>query len=143
MTSMEQNLLESMLKERGEKIADLTASVREKEDAVADIQREINDATSQRHAQRDDNAFSIDVLRDEHNNERHRLQKHEREIKGGGRVHEYAALIRTANHEKVESSYVVRLQAQLCRVMHSLGVMESQKNYCSRQLSNVDQSHEG
>jgi len=41
-------------------------------------------------------------------------------------VHEYAALMRSANSSDVESSYVLRLQAQLCRAMHSLGVMESQ-----------------
>lgn len=41
-------------------------------------------------------------------------------------MHEYAALMRTANSSAVESSYVLRLQAQLCRAMHSLGVMESQ-----------------
>ena len=43
--------------------------------------------------------------------------------------------MRSANSSQVESSYVIRLQAQLCRAMHSLGVMESQlalvKENCS------------
>merc|ERR1719253_2341083 len=43
--------------------------------------------------------------------------------------------MRSANSCQVESSYVIRLQAQLCRAMHSLGVMESQlalvKENCS------------
>lgn len=43
--------------------------------------------------------------------------------------------MRSANSNQVESSYVIRLQAQLCRAMHSLGVMESQlalvKENCS------------
>lgn len=135
--SDERNLLASMIAERDAQISSLTHQLHSTTDALRDVHREVSSKSSARRRQREDHSAAIKRLKDEHAEQRRVLARFEQNAKNGGglRVHEYAALMRTANSTVVESSYVLRLQAQLCRAMHGLGVMESQlalvKENCS------------
>jgi len=135
--SEEQNLLTSMLSERDAQISTLTHQLHSTSEVLHTTQKELQSKSSSRKSQREEHSSTIKKLKEEHSEQRHILAKFEANVKNGGglRVHEYAALMRNANSNQVESSYVIRLQAQLCRAMHSLGVMESQlalvKENCS------------
>jgi hypothetical protein len=135
--SDERNLLASMIAERDAQISSLTHQLHSTTDALRDVQREVSSKSSARRQQREEHSSTIKRLKDEHSESRRVLARFESNVKSGGglRVHEYAALMRSANSTRVESSYVLRLQAQLCRAMHGLGVMESQlalvKENCS------------
>ena len=135
--SEEQNLLTSMLTERDAQISTLTHQLHSTSEVLYSTQKELQSKSASRKAQREEHSTTIKKLKEEHTEQRRILAKFEQNVKNGGglRVHEYAALMRSANSNQVESSYVIRLQAQLCRAMHSLGVMESQlalvKENCS------------
>jgi hypothetical protein len=139
MMSDETSLLEDMIHERDSHIAALTNQLHQISDSIHTLSKELHQKSIARKQQREEHSQSIKKLKEEHLEQRQKLAKFEQNVKGGGglRVHEYAALMRSANSSQaqVESSYVIRLQAQLCRAMHSLGVMESQlalvKENCS------------
>ena len=145
--SDERSLLKSMVADRDAQIASLTHQLHSTTDALREIQREVTSRSVARKQQREEHSTTISKLKDEHTEQRRLLAKYESSIKstsgagkgggggGGLRIHEYTALMRSANSSQVESSYVLGLQAQLCRAMHGLGVMESQlalvKENCS------------
>ena len=137
MMSDEHSILEDMIQERDSQIASLTNQLHHTSDSIHTLTKELHQKSVARKQQREEHSQSIKKLKEEHLDQRQKLAKFEQNVKGGGglRVHEYAALMRSANSNQVESSYVIRLQAQLCRAMHSLGVMESQlalvKENCS------------
>lgn len=126
--SEEQSLLTSMISDRDAQISSLMHQLHSASELLHHTQREHQSQSASRKSQREEHTSTIQRLKEEHAEQRRILSKYEQSIKNGGglRVHEYAALMRTANSSAVESSYVLRLQAQLCRAMHSLGVMESQ-----------------
>ena len=135
--SEEQSLLATMITERDAQISTLTHQLHSTSEILHTTQKELQSKSASRKAQREEHSSTIKKLKEEHSEQRRILAKFEQNVKNGGglRVHEYAALMRSANSNQVESSYVIRLQAQLCRAMHSLGVMESQlalvKENCS------------
>jgi hypothetical protein len=142
--SDERSLLKSMVADRDAQISSLTHQLHSTTDALREIQREVISRSSARKQQREEHSTTISKLKEEHTEQRRILAKYESSVKstsggggggGGLRIHEYTALMRTANSSQVESSYVLGLQAQLCRAMHGLGVMESQlalvKENCS------------
>lgn len=137
MMSDDYAVLGDMIHERDNHIAALTNQLHQTSDSIHTLTKELHQKSSARKQQREEHSQSIKKLKEEHLEQRQKLAKFEQNVKGGGglRVHEYAALMRSANSSQVESSYVIRLQAQLCRAMHSLGVMESQlalvKENCS------------
>ena len=137
MMTDDYSLLEDMIHERDGHIANLTNQLHQTSDSINSLSKELHQKSVARKQQREEHSKSIKKLKEEHLEQRKKLAKFEQSVKGGGglRVHEYAALMRSANSNQVESSYVIRLQAQLCRAMHSLGVMESQlalvKDNCS------------
>lgn len=134
--SMEQSTLHTMINERDSQISSLLHQLHSISDNISSLQKELHNKSQARKHQREEHSAAIKKLKEEHAEQRAHLASYESKIKGGGglRVHEYAALMKAANKD-VESSYVIRLQAQLCRAMHSLGVMESQlalvKENCS------------
>ena len=126
--SDEHSLLTSMISDRDAQISSLMHQLHSASELLQQAQREHQSQSASRKSQRSEHTSTIQRLKEEHTEQRRILSKFEQSIKDGGglRVHEYAALMRSANSSAVESSYVLRLQAQLCRAMHSLGVMESQ-----------------
>ncbi|KAL7507499.1 hypothetical protein ACHAXN_004682 [Cyclotella atomus] len=146
--SLEQSTLHSMLHDRDAQISSLLHQLHSISDNISSLQKELHHKAQARKHQREDHSSAIKTLKEEHAQQRAHLARYESKIKSGGglRVHEYAALMKAANKD-VESSYVIRLQAQLCRAMHSLGVMESQlalvKENCSSLIKSMkeDLSH--
>lgn len=145
---MEQSTLHTMIHERDAQISSLLHQLHSISDNISALQKELHHRSQARKHQREEHSAAIKKLKEEHAEQRAHLARYESKIKGGGglRVHEYAALMKAANKD-VESSYVIRLQAQLCRAMHSLGVMESQlalvKENCSSLIKSMkeDLSH--
>jgi hypothetical protein len=146
--SLEQSTLHTMLHDRDAQISSLLHQLHSISDSISSLQKELHHKSQLRKHQREDHTAAIKKLKEEHAEQRAHLARYESKIKEGGglRVHEYAALMKAAN-KGVESSYVIRLQAQLCRAMHSLGVMESQlalvKENCSSLIKSMkeDLSH--
>jgi len=135
--SQEKEILANMVSVRDAQIAQLTHQLHSTSDALQVAHKDLQAKSNSRKQQREEHSNTIKKLKEEHTDQRRTLAKFEKSIKSGGglRVHEYAQLMKEANDKQVESSYVIRLQAQLCRAMHSLGVMESQlalvKENCS------------
>lgn len=133
----EKGILANMVSERDAQIAQLTHQLHSTSDTLQLAHKDLQAKSNSRKQQREEHSNTIKKLKEEHTDQRRTLAKFEKSIKSGGglRVHEYAQLMKEANDKQVESSYVIRLQAQLCRAMHSLGVMESQlalvKENCS------------
>jgi hypothetical protein len=47
-------------------------------------------------------------------------------LQQNGGLHTYANILKEAAPESADSSYVIRMQSQLCKAMHSLGILEHQ-----------------
>ena len=53
---------------------------------------------------------------------------------GGAQLHLYNEVMKNvANPELIDSSYVLRMQAQLCKAMHNMGMLETQLAICEAQ----------
>jgi chromosome segregation ATPase len=52
-------------------------------------------------------------------------------------LHLYADILRESAPESVDSSYVIRMQSQLCKAMHSMGILEHQLHIVNQYSSDV------
>ncbi len=98
---MEQDLLANMLVERDSQISTLTQKLHQTQDSLHSLQKELHQKSQQRQKQREEHSAAIRKLKEEHTEQRRLLAKYEQSVKNGGglRVHEYAALMRSANQE--------------------------------------------
>mmetsp|Transcript_18739 Transcript_18739/g.33913 ORF Transcript_18739/g.33913 Transcript_18739/m.33913 type:complete len:333 (-) Transcript_18739:88-1086(-) len=124
---MEEALLKEMVSERDKKIAQLRVAVDEHNAKLFAKQRElekVQDESSEAKLQYRRAIASLVKKRDEG---LHKIQKVEKEVRNqNGSLHVYADILKEAAPESVDSSYVVRMQAQLCKAMHSMGILEHQ-----------------
>lgn len=124
---MEEALLKEMVSERDKKIAQLRAAVDEHNAKLFAKQRElenVQDESSEAKLQYRRTIASLVKKRDEG---LHKIQKVEKEVRNqNGSLHVYADILKEAAPESVDSSYVVRMQSQLCKAMHSMGILEHQ-----------------
>lgn len=124
---MEEALLKEMVSERDKKIAQLRAAVDEHNTKLFAKQRQlekVQDESSESKLQYRRTIASLVKKRDEG---LHKIQKIEKEVRNqNGSLHVYADILKEAAPESVDSSYVVRMQSQLCKAMHSMGMLEHQ-----------------
>ena len=124
---MEEALLKEMVSERDKKIAQLRAAVDEHNAKLFAKQRQleqVQDESSESKLQYRRTIASLVKKRDEG---LHKIQKIEKEVRNqNGSLHVYADILKEAAPESVDSSYVVRMQSQLCKAMHSMGILEHQ-----------------
>lgn len=120
-------MLKDMVLERDKKIAQLEAAVQEHDKKLAECRQElqkVQDESSQSKLQYRRTIASLVKKRDEG---LHKIQKIEKEVRNqNGSLHVYADILKEAAPESVDSSYVVRMQSQLCKAMHSMGILEHQ-----------------
>lgn len=124
---MEEALLKEMVLERDKKIAQLEATVEEHNKKLLASRQELEkvvDESSESKLQYRRKIASLVKKRDEG---LHKIQKIEKEVRNqNGSLHVYADILKEAAPESVDSSYVVRMQSQLCKAMHSMGILEHQ-----------------
>lgn len=123
---MERDLLQDMVKERDQKIAELHKAKVAQDKKLASAKRELDKRRSQQKEQMELNGTEISELKQQRHGVERQMATLEREMKQSGALHMYADLVKSSNPNHVDSSYVVRMQAQLCKAMHSMGMLENQ-----------------
>jgi len=120
-------LLKDMILERDKKISQLHVNVEENSKKLLARRKEleeVRDHSSESKLQYRRTIASLVKKRDEG---LHKIQKIEKEVRNqNGSLHVYADILKEAAPESVDSSYVVRMQSQLCKAMHSMGILEHQ-----------------
>lgn len=120
-------MLKDMVVDRDNKIAQLRAAVDGHSKKLFETQRElerVREESSESKLQYRRTIASLVKKRDEG---LHKIQKIEKEVRNqNGSLHVYADILKEAAPESVDSSYVVRMQSQLCKAMHSMGILEHQ-----------------
>lgn len=136
----EVKLLQSMVKERDEKIKTLKEEVLGIEEITRKIQEELEMMVAKQKEDKFLHEEKCEGLVKERvgvEKEMHLLQK---EMKESSTLHEYANLLRKASPGSVDSTYVVRLQAQLCKSMHSMGMLENQMTIVKKNCNGLVKS---
>lgn len=126
-TGEEEALLQEMIVERDRKIQQLIVSTE-----VCD--RKIVEMRALLHQARTDSATArVARIHLEEKFEKHRsgLAKQIAQLKSNvlqqnGGLHVYANILKEASPESTDSSYVIRMQSQLCKAMHCMGALEHQ-----------------
>ena len=124
---MEEALLKEMVVERDKKIAQLETAVEDHECKLATIQMELEQVREQSSQSKLEYRRAIAALVQKRDEGLHKIQKIEKDVRNqNGSLHIYADILKEAAPESVDSSYVVRMQSQLCKAMHSMGILEHQ-----------------
>ena len=126
-TGEEEALLQEMIVERDRKINDLIVSTEACDRKIVELrgvlQQTKTDSTKERLARIN--------LEEDFEKQRQALAKQIAHVKGNviqqnGGLHVYANVLKEASPESADSSYVIRMQSQLCKAMHSMGALEHQ-----------------
>jgi hypothetical protein len=126
-SSMEEELLRDMIEERDKKIVHLQDMLETKEAKIAMIRKELEDC---RIKVAEDHVAHLEEV--ENLSKRRATASKGRELlehsvmQQNGSLHNYAEILRVVTPGTVDSSYVVRMQSQLCKAMHSMGILEHQ-----------------
>lgn len=133
-------ILQSELKERDGQIKSLEEELREIEETSRKVQEELDMMVAKQKEEKFLHEEKCEGLVKERvvvEKEMHTLQ---REMKESSTLHEYANLLRQASPGSVDSTYVVRLQAQLCKSMHSMGMLENQMTIVKKNCNGLVKS---
>jgi len=127
--------LQDMIFERDKKIINLTRMTEARGTKIARIKSELEDCRLMIAESRLSYQLEIDALLKKRSNASHCCQQLEHTVRQqNGSLHNYAEVLKEAAPDSIDSSYVVRMQAQLCKAMHSMGILEHQleivKTYC-------------
>ena len=126
-TGEEEALLQEMIVERDRKINDLILSTEACDRKIIELRAVLHqtrtDFTTERLARIN--------LEQDFEKKKHTLSKQialleANVIQQNGGLHVYANILKEASPESADSSYVIRMQSQLCKAMHSMGALEHQ-----------------
>lgn len=126
-TGEEEALLQDMIAERDRKIHDLVISLEAYDRKLVALREKVQqtktDAAKAR-IEQIDREGSIQK-------QNHSLAKQLSDVEKGviqqnGGLHIYANVLKEAAPESTDSSYVIRMQSQLCKAMHCMGVLQHQ-----------------
>ena len=135
---MEEELLKDMIQERDKKISQLTVKIEELEQKIEkerSVLREVRTRSSESKLVYRREIAELVKKRDEG---LVKIQKMEQEVRNqNGSLHGYAEILKEVAPESVDSSYVVRMQSQLCKAMHSMGILEHQLGIVNQISSDV------
>jgi hypothetical protein len=126
-TGEEERLLQEMIDDRDRKITQLTNSAEVCDAKICRIRETLQQtrtdaATTRIHQiQREDN---LQKQKQELSKQISILEKNILQQSGG--IHVYANLLKEASRESADSTYIIRMQSQLCKAMHSMGIMDHQ-----------------
>jgi hypothetical protein len=135
---MEEELLKDMIHERDKKIAQLVCKLeghQEKRNKILDELEAVCAESSKSKLERRREIAALVKARDIG---LLKVQKAEKDVRNqNGSLHLYADILKEAAPESVDSSYVVRMQSQLCKAMHSMGILEHQLHIVNKISSDV------
>ena len=128
-TGEEVQLLQEMISERDKKIKEIHAKLALCERQKKRVDQDLVDVKARAEQQRTDNQQVRQGYAERQEYAGYKLSQIEVNVKQQkGSLHTYADLLGKADTERVDSSYVVRMQSQLCKAMHSMGILEHQLN---------------
>lgn len=135
---MEEELLKDMIQEREKKIAQLAIKIEDHEKEISKVQEELEQFRAESTNSKLERRREIAALLKARDLGLVKLQKKEREVRNqNGSLHLYADILKEAAPESVDSSYVIRMQSQLCKAMHSMGILEHQLHIVNQNSSDV------
>mmetsp|Transcript_31217 Transcript_31217/g.51540 ORF Transcript_31217/g.51540 Transcript_31217/m.51540 type:complete len:278 (-) Transcript_31217:100-933(-) len=126
-TGEEEQLLQQMIHERDERISNITIMTGKAEVKAGATLKKLHKIKQELASARIQQINMVDA-RFKHNTYiKKQIALIERDvIQQNGGLHSYANILKEAAPEAADSSYVVRMQAQLCKAMHSMGILEHQ-----------------
>lgn len=141
-TGEEVQLLKEMISERDKKIREIRGKLASYEKKKARLDVALTEIKQTMSVQREDNTRIIDDFTTRKNSATAKLDQIEKDVmQQNGSLHTYADVLSKVEADNVDSSYVVRMQSQLCKAMHSMGILEHQlniiKEYGSETVKNL------
>lgn len=137
-TTMEEELLKDMIQERDKKIAQLAVKIEGHEKDMSKVQEELEQFRAGSTDSKLERRREIAALLKARDLGLIKIQKKEKEVRNqNGSLHLYADILKEAAPESVDSSYVIRMQSQLCKAMHSMGILEHQLHIVNQISSDV------
>uniref|UniRef100_A0A7S1CX85 Uncharacterized protein n=1 Tax=Cyclophora tenuis TaxID=216820 RepID=A0A7S1CX85_CYCTE len=141
-TGEEVQLLKDMINERDKKIREIRRKLEWYEKKKARLGASLKDVKELALTQREDNKKTIADFTSRKKSASAKLDQMEKDVmQQNGTLHTYADVLNKVESDNVDSSYVVRMQSQLCKAMHSMGILEHQlsivKEYGSETVKNL------
>jgi hypothetical protein len=135
---MEEELLKDMIHERDKKIAQLEGKLEAHREKRNKLEVELEEVGAESSKSKLERRREIAALVKERDIGLLKVQKAEKDVRNqNGSLHLYADILKEAAPESVDSSYVVRMQSQLCKAMHSMGILEHQLHIVNKISSDV------
>jgi hypothetical protein len=126
-TGEEEQLLQQMIYERDERISNLIVLTAKAEAKAGSTLKQLHQTKQDLSSSRIEHINMVDARFKHYTHLKKRIATKEKEIiQQNGGLHMYANLLKEAAPESVDSSYVIRMQSQLCKAMHSMGILENQ-----------------
>ena len=129
---MEKELLNQMIQDRDRRIASIKRKMEDQFLKMSKFQEELAEIKSKRETSEIDHMDELTMLMEKKDEGERALGRLQNDLKQqqGDSLQLYAEVIKrdAANNipDRTDSSYVMRMQAQLCKCMHSMGIMENQ-----------------
>jgi hypothetical protein len=124
---MEKELLKDMIHERDKKIAQLEGKLEGHQEKTNKVLEELEAVRAESSKNKLERRREIAALVKKRDIGLLKVQKAEKDVRNqNGSLHLYADILKEVAPESVDSSYVVRMQSQLCKAMHSMGILEHQ-----------------
>mmetsp|Transcript_17837 Transcript_17837/g.49445 ORF Transcript_17837/g.49445 Transcript_17837/m.49445 type:complete len:292 (-) Transcript_17837:243-1118(-) len=132
---MEEELLREMIRDRDAQITLIQRKVEDSDKKTARFTSELNELRAERtqtkgelEKEREQLLRRYRKLVEEHSQQKDQMDMKKQQAQAQGTtLHAYTEVMKTvATPESRDSSYVMRMQAQLCKAMHSMGMIENQ-----------------
>ena len=141
--AQEIKLLKSMLRERDERIVELSADIV----SLRDDEENVHIQTEEAHRLLEEDAElhkqKLTKYEMEENEVSQRMSQLQKEMKNSATLYEYVQLLRDAAAQSSsvqDSSYILRLQSQLMKAMHQMGMTDNQIKLYQNQCNSMAKS---
>lgn len=148
---MEKELLNQMIHDRDRRIASIKHKMEEQHAKMAHFQEELVHIKTKRESSEIAHMDELTALMEDKEESERALGRLQNDLKKqqGDSLQLYAEVIKkeaanTKVSDKPDSSYCMRMQAQLCKCMHSMGIMENQtelvKSTCDELIKSLKEA---
>lgn len=133
--TMEEEILQDMIRDRETQIKMIKRKMEEQSRKMERLRKDLEVTKEKYSTQHVDQTMDLEKMHQRHNKLVSQLKetvekldmKKQQQQPNPAQLHLYNEVMKTiATPESRESSYVMRMQAQLCKAMHSMGMMETQ-----------------
>jgi hypothetical protein len=135
-TGEEEQLLQQMIHERDERISNLIVLTAKAEAKAGSTLKKLHETKHDLSTSRINQINMVDARFKHYTHLKKRIATKEKEIiQQNGGLHMYANMLKEVAPETADSSYVIRMQSQLCKAMHSMGILEHQLDILNKYSS--------